>query len=36
MSDLIETDKVGAVFYSCLGAILLLRQQLYQEKTALA
>jgi O-antigen ligase len=36
MSDLIETDKVGAVFYSCLGAILLLRQQLHQEKTALA
>jgi O-antigen ligase len=36
MSDLIETDKVGAVFYSCLGAILLLRQQLLQEKTALA
>lgn len=36
MSDLIETDKVGAVFYSCVGAILLLRQQLSVEKTALA
>ena len=36
MSDLVETDKVGAIFYSCLGAILLLRQQLHQEKTALA
>jgi hypothetical protein len=36
MSDLIETDKVGAIFYSCLGAILLLRQQLLQEKTAIA
>jgi hypothetical protein len=35
MSDLIETDKVGAVFYTCLAAILLLKQQLQQEKNAL-
>jgi O-antigen ligase len=35
MSDLIETDKVGAVFYTSLAAILLLKQQLQQEKNAL-
>lgn len=36
MSDLIEADKVGPIFYSCLAATLLIRQQLEQEKTLLA
>lgn len=36
MSDLIEADKVGPIFYSCLAATLLLRQQVAQEKTFLA
>jgi hypothetical protein len=36
MSDLIETDKIGSVFYSCLGAILLLEQELRREQSDLA
>jgi hypothetical protein len=36
MSDLIETDKVGSVFYSCLGIILLLQQESARERTDLA
>ena len=33
MSDLIEADKVGPIFYSCIAATLLLRQQVIKEKT---
>lgn len=36
MSDLIETDKVGSVFYSCLGIILLLQQEAARERADLA
>ncbi|MBU3742949.1 MAG: O-antigen ligase family protein [Sediminibacterium sp.] len=36
MSDLIEADKVGPIFYSCLAATILLRQQITQEKSFLA
>jgi O-antigen ligase len=36
VSDLIETDKVGSIFYSCLGSILLLQQALTSEQTDLA
>ena len=36
VSDLIETDKVGSIFYSCLGVILLLQQEARLEKTDLA
>lgn len=36
MSDLIETDKIGSVFYCCLGIILLLEQEYLQEQTDLA
>lgn len=35
MSDLIEADKVGPIFYACLAATLLLRCQLEQEKNFL-
>jgi O-antigen ligase len=36
MSDLIETDKIGSVFYSCLGIIILLQQEAARERTDLA
>ncbi|MFN9855714.1 MAG: hypothetical protein ACK55T_08010, partial [Bacteroidota bacterium] len=36
VSDLIETDKVGSIFYSCLGIILLLQQAAVAEQTDLA
>jgi O-antigen ligase len=36
VSDLIETDKVGSIFYSCLGVILLLQQESRRERTDLA
>lgn len=36
MSDLIETDKIGSVFYACLGVILLLEQESRREKSDIA
>lgn len=36
MSDLIETDKIGSVFYACLGVILLLEQTSRREQSDIA
>lgn len=36
LSDLIETDKIGSLFWLCLGMIFLLGVKLKEEKTAIA
>ena len=36
MSDMIETDKIGSLFWLCLGMIILLTEKSKEEKTLLA
>lgn len=36
MSDLIETDKIGSLFWLCLGLLLVLESKLSEEKSAIA
>jgi len=36
MSDMIETDKIGSLFWLCLGMIVLLREKSREEKETLA
>ena len=36
LSDLIETDKIGSLFWLCLGIILILQQKLKEEKESIA
>ncbi len=36
LSDLIETDKIGSLFWLCVGMILLLQEKLKQEKESIA
>ena len=36
LSDLIETDKIGSLFWLCLGMIFLLNDKLREERTSIA
>ena len=36
MSDMIETDKIGSLFWLCLGMIVLLEEKSKEEKMLLA
>jgi O-antigen ligase len=36
MSDMIETDKIGSLFWLCLGMVIVLEGKLQEEKTSLA
>lgn len=36
MSDMIETDKIGSLFWLCLGMIIVLESKLYEERTSIA
>lgn len=36
MSDMIETDKIGSLFWLCLGMIIVLEGKLLEEKTSIA
>jgi hypothetical protein len=36
MSDMIETDKLGSLFWLCLGLLLLLDQKAKEEQALLA
>ena len=36
LSDLIETDKIGSLFWLCLGLIFLLEEKLKEEKKSIA
>jgi O-antigen ligase len=36
MSDMIETDKIGSLFWLCLGIVVLLQERLKEEKLVLA
>ena len=36
MSDMIETDKIGALFWLCLGLTIVLDKKLTEEKELLA
>ena len=36
LSDLIETDKIGSIFWLCLGIILILQEKLKEEKESIA
>lgn len=36
MSDMIETDKIGSLFWLCLGMIIVLEGKLQEEKTSVA
>lgn len=36
MSDMIETDKIGSLFWLCLGFVFILNQQLKEEQQSLA
>ncbi len=36
MSDMIETDKIGSLFWLCLGMVIVLETKLQEEKTSLA
>jgi O-antigen ligase len=36
LSDLIETDKIGSLFWLCLGMIVLLNNKLEEERTSIA
>jgi len=36
LSDLIETDKIGSLFWLCLGVIILLTEKLKEEKQSIA
>jgi O-antigen ligase len=36
LSDLIETDKIGSIFWLCLGMLMLLSKQLKQEQQSIA
>jgi hypothetical protein len=35
MSDMVETDKLGSLFWLCLGLILVLENKLKEEKQSL-
>jgi len=36
MSDMIETDKIGSLFWLCIGVIIVLDQKLKDEKDSIA
>ncbi|MEN9298199.1 MAG: hypothetical protein RLZZ429_512 [Bacteroidota bacterium] len=36
MSDMIETDKIGSLFWLCLGMIIVLESKLHEERTSIA
>lgn len=36
MSDMIETDKIGSLFWLCLGMIIVLENKLYEERMSIA
>ena len=36
MSDMIETDKIGSLFWLCLGMVIVLEGKLKEEKESLA
>lgn len=36
MSDMIETDKIGSLFWLCLGMIIVLEEKLREEKNSIA
>ncbi len=35
MSDMIETDKIGSLFWLCLGMIIVLESKLHEERTSI-
>ncbi len=36
MSDMIETDKIGSLFWLCLGMVIVLENKLYEERISIA